>query len=142
VRRRTSARAAFAVALLVNLVALYYPRHVAQGGVPYVDKVVHVAVFAAVAWTGVRAGLPVRWLAGLLVLHAVSSELIQHFLLPARSGDPADAVADVLGVGLGVGLGLALGVARGPDGGSLSHDGAGGRDRPDRAAAGRDADPG
>jgi hypothetical protein len=135
---RASARAAFAAALLVNLVVLYYPRHVVQGGIPYVDKAVHVAVFAAVAWTGVRAGIPVRWLAPLLVLHAVSSELVQHFLLTARSGDPADAVADVLGAGLGV----ALGVVRRRDGGSLTHDRAGGRDRPDRAAARRDADAG
>jgi hypothetical protein len=138
VSARTTGRAAFATALLVNLVVLYYPRQVAQGGIPYVDKAVHVAVFAAVAYTGVRAGFPVRWLAGLLVLHAVTSELVQHFLLTARSGDVADAVADVVGIGLG----LALGVGRPRDGGSSSHDRPGGRDRPDRAAARRDTDAG
>ncbi len=29
------------------------------------------------------------------------SELVQHFLLPGRSGDPWDAVLDLVGVGVG-----------------------------------------
>jgi VanZ family protein len=126
--------AAFAAAVVVNLVVLYWPRAVSEGGIPNIDKVVHILVFGAVAWTGARAGLPVRWLVPVLVLHAVSSELVQHYLLPARSGDPVDAVADVLGVVAGVA------VARG--GGSWGHGGAGGRDSPDRAVAHRDADAG
>jgi hypothetical protein len=131
---RPAARLSFAIAVAVNLAVLYYPRQVSQGGIPYVDKVVHVAVFAAVAWTGVRVSLPIRWLLALLVLHAVSSELVQHFLLTARSGDPADAAADALGAVAGVGA------AR--RGGSLPHGGAGGRDRADRPAARRDTHPG
>jgi hypothetical protein len=127
-------RAAFAAAVAVHLVVLYWPRAVSEGGVPYLDKVVHVLVFGAVAWTGARAGLRVRWLAAVLVLHAVSSELVQHFLLAARSGDPADAAADVLGVVAGVA------VAR--SGGSWGHGGAGSRDSADRAPARRDTDAG
>jgi hypothetical protein len=124
--------AAFAGAVLVNLVVLYWPRAVAGGDVPYVDKVVHLLVFGAVAFTGVRVGLPVRWLGAVLVLHAVSSELVQHFWIAARSGDPADAVADILGV--------VVGVAAARVGGSWAHDRAGRADGADGAAARRDAD--
>ena len=34
-------------------------------------------------------------------VHAPLSELVQHFLLPGRSGDPWDAVLDLVGVGVG-----------------------------------------
>jgi hypothetical protein len=125
---------AFTGAVLVNLVVLYWPRAVAGGQLPYVDKVVHLVVFGAVALTGVWVGLPVRWLVVVLVLHAVTSELVQHFWIPARSGDPADAVADILGVVVGV---AAAGV-----GGSWGHGRARRADRADRAVAGRDADAG
>jgi len=97
-------RAAFAAAVVVNLVLLYWPRGVGGGGVPHLDKVAHFLVFAAVAWTGLRAGVPVRWLLPALVLHAVASEAVQGGLLPDRSGDPTDAVADVLGALAGTAL--------------------------------------
>ena len=34
-------------------------------------------------------------------VHAPVSELVQHFLLPGRSGDVWDAVLDLVGVALG-----------------------------------------
>ena len=86
----------------VQLVVLYWPRAAAGGGLPYVDKVVHVAVFAAVAWAGCRAGVPHRVLVPLLVAQAVASEVVQARLLAGRSGDPADVVADLVGTGLGL----------------------------------------
>lgn len=101
-------RAAFAVALGVQLVLLYWPRAVSTGsGLPW-DKLVHALVFGLVLWTGVRAGIPTRpWLVVSLV-HAVLSEVLQGTLLPDRAGDPWDAVADVVGVLLAAAL-----VARG-----------------------------
>jgi hypothetical protein len=64
------------------------------------------------------------WLAGLLAVHAVSSELVQHWLLANRSGDPADVAADLLGVGLGLAVAWKLAartaVAATRSGGSLS----------------------
>ncbi|MDQ1628511.1 MAG: hypothetical protein QOI54_2255 [Actinomycetota bacterium] len=126
--------AAFAGAVLVNLVVLYWPRAVSTAGPPHLDWVVHLLIFAAVALTGLRVGLPLPLLVGVLVLHAVTSELAQHFWLPARSGDPADAAADVLGV--------LLGVATARVGGSWAHDRAGGADRADGAAARGDTDAG
>jgi hypothetical protein len=134
--RDRGARAAFVAAVVVNLVALYWPRTVSGEGLfPGVDKVVHIGVFAAVALTGVRIRLPLLWLVAALVGNALVSELVQHWLLPDRSGDPADVLADVVGIGLGA----ALGVATARVGGSWRHDRAGRRDRADRAAAGRDA---
>jgi hypothetical protein len=106
VNRGLLPRAAFALAVLANACVLYWPRAVGQGGVPYADKAVHVAIFAVVAATGVWARLPVAWLAGLLAVHAVSSELAQHWWLSQRSGDPADVAADLVGIALGLALGL------------------------------------
>jgi hypothetical protein len=97
------ARTAFVLAVVVNVVVLYAPE--APGGaasIPYLDKVVHFSVFAVVAWTGRWAGVPINWLIGLLAVHAVGSELIQHFLLPNRAGDPWDALADCVGIVAGV----------------------------------------
>jgi hypothetical protein len=117
----------FAVAVAVNLVLLFWPRALGNpGGLPF-DKVVHLLSFAAVMWSGVRAGLAIRWLGAVLAVHAVTSELIQHALLPGRSGDPADVLADLTGV---AGVVLALGAASWRDGRE--------RDRDDGAAARRE----
>lgn len=92
-------RLLFATAVAVNLAVLYWPRPVSEGpDIPHLDKVAHLLVFAAVAWTGARAGLLARWLVPALVLHAVTSELAQAYLLPRRSGDAADVLADCAGV--------------------------------------------
>ena len=93
--------AALAAAVAVNLVILFAPEAPGPGrldGVPELDKLVHLATFAVLAWTGSRAGLAARWWLPLLGLHAVASEVLQHFLLPGRSGDPLDVVADLVGV--------------------------------------------
>jgi hypothetical protein len=99
---------ALVAAVAVNLVVLYWPGPVSDGGIPYVDKLVHVAIFAAVAVTGLRVRVRVAWLVGLLAVHAVSSELVQHWLLANRTGDPADVAADLVGVAVGVVVGWKL----------------------------------
>lgn len=89
----------FVATALANVALLYWPRPVSTGGdLPHLDKLAHLLVFAAVAWTGLRAGVPARWLLPALGLHAVSSELAQAHLLPRRSGEVADVVADLAGV--------------------------------------------
>ncbi|MGQ7352628.1 VanZ family protein [Quadrisphaera oryzae] len=92
--------------MLAQLVVLYAPRAPSTDQVPLVgpvlDKVVHLAVFALVAWTGRRAGVRVRLLVVVLLAHAVVSELLQHWVLPHRSGDPLDALADAAGVLVGL----------------------------------------
>ncbi len=99
---RTTRVAAAGGALALQLAVLYAPRapSVATGGLP-VDKLVHVVVFALPTAALIRAGAPARWVVGLMALHAPLSEVVQHAMLPNRSGDGADMAADLLGVGIG-----------------------------------------
>jgi VanZ family protein len=92
-----------AVAICVQLVGLYQPTTPPQPAwFPNADKLEHAVIF----------GLPValimlarrrfsRLVVAIFALHAVVSELIQHFFYTHRSGDPFDVLADVIGVGLG-----------------------------------------
>lgn len=95
---------AFAVGVLVQWWALYWPRPPSvQTGLP-LDKVVHFALFAVVTYAGVHAGLA-RWLVALLMLgQALLSEAIQHFWLAQRGGDVWDLLADALGIAAGLWL--------------------------------------
>jgi VanZ family protein len=100
VRHARTVLAVAAVAL--QMVVLYAPSGPDMGdvGLP-VDKVVHVAVFALATWALAAAGMSPGWSVALMAAHAPISELVQHLVLPDRSGDPADVVADLLGVALG-----------------------------------------
>ena len=89
-------------AVLLQCAVLYWPRAVGNPGDLPLDKLVHAAIFGLVAWAGIRAGVPVGRLVGLLLAQAILSEVIQDRLLPHRSGDPWDAVADTVGTFVGV----------------------------------------
>ena len=91
-----------AAALVLQLVVLYSPSGGGAAPVPNFDKLVHCAIFAVPVLLALVAGLP-RWpVVVLAALHAPVSELIQWTLLPHRSGDPWDVVADLVGVGVGL----------------------------------------
>lgn len=123
-------RLLFAVALVVHLTVLYAPAPDVPGtGVPGVDKVTHVLVFATLTWAGLWAGLARRWFVPAVLAHAVVSELVQAHLLAGRAGDPWDAVADVVGVALGV---LAHRRRRRPSPSTSPHRSASAHDRPGR----------
>jgi hypothetical protein len=95
-------RIAFVAAVALQLYGVYAPREAGPHiGIPQIDKVAHCFLFAAVAFTGLKVGVPARWLLGALVANAVVSEVVQHWLLPQRDGDPFDALADLAGVALG-----------------------------------------
>ncbi|HRW17389.1 MAG TPA: VanZ family protein [Dermatophilaceae bacterium] len=87
----------------VHLVALYWPRVEVPLDVPALsDKVAHLLLFGvpvALAMAALRRPWPV---VGLLAVHAPVSEWLQATLLPGRSGDWRDAVADLVGVAVGV----------------------------------------
>jgi hypothetical protein len=100
--QRRSAGVVLAVLLAVQVAALYWPRVDLQGPVTWSDKVVHALLFLLPTVAGLLAGVRPSYLVGLLALHAPVSELVQHYVLPNRSGDPWDAVADLSGVVLGV----------------------------------------
>lgn len=89
-------------AVVVQCVLLYAPSGGGAAPFPNFDKLVHCAVFALPVFFALSARLPFVPVVALLALHAPVSELIQGSLLPNRSGDPWDVVADLVGVTLGV----------------------------------------
>lgn len=93
---------AFVVVLGVHLAALYWPRVTIVGPVSWTDKVVHPLLFLVPVVVGALWRRRVLAVAVVFTLHAPVSELVQHYLLPHRTGDPWDAAADLLGVALGV----------------------------------------
>ncbi|WP_448627416.1 VanZ family protein [Geodermatophilus sp. URMC 64] len=95
-------RGVFAVTVLVSLAVLFAPAADVPTAPPGVDKLVHVVLFGALAFTGRWAGLPRAPLAGLLVLYAAVSEVLQGLPLLDRSPSVGDWVADVAGVLLGL----------------------------------------
>lgn len=98
-----------ALALVLN-VGFYLPDVPSPPGtmeVPGLDKVVHVGVFALTAWAAgrllaPRRRFPMGWVVLVLIGHAILIELLQGALLPDRTADGADVLADLLGVGLGL----------------------------------------
>ncbi|WP_344951795.1 VanZ family protein [Terrabacter ginsenosidimutans] len=103
-RSAPASRLVVAVALavvVVQLLVLYWPVVTVEGPVSWTDKVVHLLVFAVPTNAVGRALGSVRVAVLLFAIHAPVSELVQHFLLPGRSGDVWDAVLDLVGVGLG-----------------------------------------
>ncbi|MGY1604831.1 VanZ family protein [Geodermatophilus sp. SYSU D00815] len=105
-------RVVFAVAVLVSLAVLFAPAGDVPAAPPGVDKLVHLLLFAVLAVSGRWAGLPRAPLAGLLVLYAAVSELLQGLPFLGRSVSLADWVADVAGVLLGLLVWAALGRRR------------------------------
>ena len=96
------ARGSFAVAVLVSLAVLFAPPSDVPSGPPGVDKVVHFALFAVLAVTGRWAGIGRGVLAGMLVLYAAGSELLQGTDLVDRDASIGDLVADSAGVVAGL----------------------------------------
>lgn len=97
------------VALVLNI-GFYLPEAPSGvGGVsfPGIDKVFHLVVFALTVWAVGRVLAPERrfpmgWVAIAGVVHAVLIEVVQGALLPHRSMDGTDVLADSIGVALGV----------------------------------------
>jgi hypothetical protein len=96
------ARGAFAVAVLISLAVLFAPPSDVPSSPPGVDKIVHLSLFAALALTGRWAGVRRGVLAGLLVLYAAVSELLQGTDLVDRDASVGDLVADSAGVVAGL----------------------------------------
>ncbi len=98
------ARGVFAVVVLVSLAVLFAPASDVPPAPPGVDKVVHGALFAALALSGRWAGVPLGALVCLLVAYGAGSEAVQSLTPLARSGSVADWLADVGGVLAGTAL--------------------------------------
>ncbi|WP_440900050.1 VanZ family protein [Actinosynnema sp.] len=89
-------------ALSLSVIILFTPASGVPGSPPGTDKVVHAVLFALLALTALHARLPRGAALAGLVAYAGLSEVAQHLLTGlGRSGDVADAVTDVAGIGLG-----------------------------------------
>lgn len=103
-QRRVADLTIVVLAVALHLVGLYWPTTPDVGplGFPGLDKVIHLLLFAAPTWALLR--LWPRYtslILGVMLLHIPISEFVQASLLPARSGDWWDAVADLVGVLVG-----------------------------------------
>jgi hypothetical protein len=98
------ARGAFAVVVLVSLAVLFAPASDVPSAAAGVDKVVHLALFAALAASGRWAGIGAQALAVLLLVYAAASEVVQGLSALDRSMSAADWIADAAGVLLGLAL--------------------------------------
>ncbi|MGY2129045.1 VanZ family protein [Blastococcus sp. SYSU DS0617] len=90
--------------VLVSLAVLFVPASDVPSAPAGVDKVVHLALFAALASSGRWAGIGSRVLAPLLLVYAAVSEVVQGVPALNRSTSLADWVADAIGVLLGLAL--------------------------------------
>jgi hypothetical protein len=93
-------RGAFAVVVLISLAVLFAPASDVPTAPPGVDKLVHGAVFAALAVTGRWAGTGRTLLAVALLAYAVASEIVQGLI--GRDAAWGDVVADVVGLLVGL----------------------------------------
>lgn len=101
---RDLVKVAAVVAVVLQLCVLYWPVVTVEGPVSWTDKVVHVFVFAVPTYLAGWALRRVGPVVAIFFVHAPLSELVQHFVLPGRSGDVWDAVVDVIGVALAASL--------------------------------------
>ncbi|TFV82710.1 VanZ family protein [Blastococcus sp. CT_GayMR16] len=93
-------RGAFAVAVLVSLAVLFAPADDVPFAPAGVDKLVHGALFAALALTGRWSGIGRVVLVPVLVLYAAVSEVLQGMI--GRDATVGDWIADVVGVLIGI----------------------------------------
>jgi hypothetical protein len=100
----TARLALFTALLAASLVVLFTPVSGAPSLLPGLDKVVHLALFGALAMSGRRAGLRPGALGAGLVAYAGVSEVLQGVLPLGRSADPIDALVDVVGIALGMSM--------------------------------------
>ena len=80
---------------------LFVPRAPAPPPVPEFDKLVHGGLFLLLAVTTRWRFGPRLGLLATVAAYGVLSEIVQAVLLPDRSGDPFDALADATGALLG-----------------------------------------
>ena len=101
-RSRRPATAAFALVAAVSLVVLFSPDDAAPAsGVPHLDKVVHLTLFALLAATARWRFGPAPAVLLAVCAYAPLSELVQGLALPGRHADWHDVVADLVGVTAG-----------------------------------------
>lgn len=102
-RQRFAAWLLVGVTVALHLWGLYTPTppDTSTFGIPGLDKLAHVVLFALPTWALVRV-VPKDWMALVpMIAHVPISEWVQLRLLPTRTGDVWDAVADLVGIAVG-----------------------------------------
>lgn len=104
VRVRAAARVFLGLWTLTMAVAFFLPGEIVERtGLFSPDKLIHMGVFAVWAGLAVVAGAPIRAVLLAGAVFAAGTEAVQSLWTEIqRAGDPADFVADTLGLGLGV----------------------------------------
>jgi VanZ family protein len=98
--RATPLRLAIAIAVTAAVLAFLWsppppqPRFV----IPHFDKLIHFALFTAIAIAWQRTGLSAPWLLALGIVLGIVTELVQGWLPWPRTPDAWDVVADTLGL--------------------------------------------
>lgn len=100
--------ALLALALLLHL-GFFLPKVPDVGGadgIPGLDKIVHIGVFALTVWAAGRllapiGRFPIGWVAIAAFAQAWLIELVQS-TMPNRAADPMDVLADVAGIAVGL----------------------------------------
>ncbi|MDV8022157.1 VanZ family protein [Rhodococcus sp. IEGM 1330] len=95
-------RIPLAVTFVVALIVLFTPASGVPSGFEHSDKIIHFALFAALAYTSRMAGIDWIRTALWVLAFAVVSEFLQAILPLGRSGSIADALADAAGVAVGL----------------------------------------
>ena len=102
-----------AVITLITLVMLFSPGSTVPSGPPNIDKVTHLLMFAALAYSARFAGVGVTAVIVWAGLYAAASEVLQGLLPIHRSASVWDWVADIVGVAVGLGIFRAWQAGRG-----------------------------
>ena len=98
--RRFSAATLLSWLFSVYILLIYTPTGGGQALFPHIDKVGHVLLFGLLGWCALQDGYRMKSVSGYLLVWAITSELLQHFLTTTRHGDPFDMLADLFGAGL------------------------------------------
>ena len=91
----------FGLAVILSTIILFKPGGDGPLPFPQADKVIHATTFALLSLTAWLRFQKFRIIALCLIAYAISSEIIQHFLIPGREFDFLDIAADLVG-GLGI----------------------------------------
>ncbi|MFD4181776.1 VanZ family protein [Rhodococcus sp. NPDC058514] len=90
------------IVALITLAMLFSPGSTVPSGPPNIDKVTHLLMFAALAYSARFAGVAVTAVIVWAGLYAAVSEVLQGLLPIHRSASVWDWAADIVGVAVGL----------------------------------------
>jgi len=110
-----------AYSILVTILFLMPGSDIPGVEIPFIDKWVHIGLFLALSllWTLLLDRKDLAYTKAmvllflLLLFYGMVIELIQHTLLPTRTADPWDVLANTIGILLGIWMGRRLGQTKG-----------------------------